>query len=116
MARPDWHILREAGALTLARHLPPRFDFAAEASFPPARKGRLARQIRQDMWRALQSLRGFSPVVRVEAVADGLHVRAGGRAVDPFPKAASEAMVAALLTSETHRARWLAHAKVADDA
>lgn len=111
MARPEWHILREEGALTVARHLPVRFDFAARAGFPPARKGRLAQQIRQDMWRLLQDLRGFSPVVRVAEAGAGLSVTAGGRALRPFPKQACEARVAALLASPAHRARWLAHAR-----
>ena len=111
VVKQTWHILRDPGALTLARHLPPRFDVAAEAAMPPMRKGRLARQIRQDMWRALRHLRGFSPVVRVEEVSAGLHVTAGGRvAARVFPKAAAEARIAELLADPAHRARWARHA------
>jgi hypothetical protein len=110
MTRRGWHISREAGALVLARDLPVRFDVRASAAFPPARKGRLANQIRQDMWRALRDLRGFSPVVVVEETAEGLAVTAGGRAASPFPKARIEACIAALLASAAHRRRWLAHA------
>jgi len=109
--RGGWHILREAHALTVARRLPVRFDLSAQAAFPPARKGRLAHQIRQDLWRELQALRGFSPVVRVEDVEGGLAVTAGGRAAAPFPKAQAEARIAALLTCPLHRARWLVHAR-----
>ncbi|MBK1634653.1 hypothetical protein [Rhodovulum adriaticum] len=116
MARRGWHILREPGALTLARHLPVRLDLCARAGFPAARKGRLAQQIRQDMWRALQDLRGFSPVVRVEEAKTGLTVTAGGRAAQPFPRARAEARIAALLASPAHRARWLAHARLPGDA
>lgn len=115
MGRAGWHILREKGALTLARQLPPRFDVAAEANFPPARKGRLAHQIRQDLWRCLQHLRGFSPVVRVEEDGMRLKVRAGGAVhARTFPKAQVEARIAALLSDPAHRARWLAHAKQGD--
>ena len=112
MARERWHILQEEGALTLARRLPPRFDLAVEAAFPPARKGRLAHQIRQDLWRCLQHLRGFCPVVRVEEDGAHLKVRAGGAVLArSFPKHQAEARIAALLADPAHRARWLAHAK-----
>lgn len=110
MARGGWHILRDGAALTLARHLPVRFDLCAEAVFPPARKGRLAGQIRQDLWRLLKGLRGFSPVIRIEPAEAGLRVIAGGRAARPFPGARTEAAIAALLDCPVHRARWLAHA------
>nr|WP_212525381.1 hypothetical protein [Actibacterium sp. MT2.3-13A] len=112
MARAGWHILREEGALTLARQLPPRFDVAAEAMFPPARKARLAQQIRQDLWRALRHLRGFSPVVRVEEDGAQLKVRAGGAVhARTFPKVRAEARISALLADPARRARWLAHAR-----
>ncbi|RSK31433.1 hypothetical protein EJA01_14930 [Rhodovulum iodosum] len=111
MAQGGWHILREEGALTLARHLPARFDLSVRAGFPAARKRRLAQQIRQDLWRELQQIRGFSPVIRVEAEGAGLVVTAGGRAARPFPKARAETRIAALLASPAHRARWLAHAQ-----
>lgn len=113
MARDSWHILREDGALTVARALPVRFDVCAEASFPPVRKGRLAQQIRQDMWRMLQRTRGFAPAVRVEEDEARLLVRAGGAIhARTFPKSSIEARIAALLTSPAHRARWLRHARL----
>lgn len=112
MARDHWHILRQDGALTLARRLPVRFDLSAETVLPPARKGRLAQQIRQDLWRVLRHLRGFSPVVRIEEDGSHLKVRAGGSvAARTFPKQQAEAQIAALLDSPAHRARWLAHAR-----
>ncbi|RAP41330.1 hypothetical protein BYZ73_10295 [Rhodovulum viride] len=112
MALRGWHMLREEGALTMARHLPVRFDLCASAAFPPARKGRLALQIRQDLWRMLQDLRGFSPVIRVEEEGQGLRVSAGGRAAAPFPRLDCEARIGALLTSPVHRSRWLARARI----
>lgn len=111
MARGGWHILREEGALTLARQLPVRFDLSVVAAFPLAQKGRLARQIRQDMWRSLQNIRGFSPVVRVEEDSAHLLVRAGGAIhARTFPKHRAEARLAELLGCPSHRARWLANA------
>lgn len=105
-----WHILREDGALTLARRLPARFDFGAEAAFPPVGRLRLARQIRQDMWRALQNLRGFAPVIRVETTGAGVQVRAGGQVDGTFPRQRAADTVAALLQDPAHRARWIAYA------
>lgn len=112
-----WHTLREDTGLTVARRMPPRFDVAASAAFPPARKGRLAHQIRQDLWRMLRHLPGFSPVVRVMEDGPYLTVTAGGR-IDGrgFPKAETEARIAALLVSPAHRTRWMRHARPTDGA
>lgn len=109
MTSPRWHIIREDNMLTLARTLPPRFDVAAETVLPLARPARLAHQIRQDMWRALQSVRGFSPVVRVEARDGAMHVRAGGRAVAPVAASLSQ-RIADVLEDTANRQRWLRHA------
>ncbi|SPF78325.1 hypothetical protein [Pseudoprimorskyibacter insulae] len=112
MSRARWHILSEPGRYTLARHLPPRFDVVAEAIFPPADPARLAQQIRQDLWRLLQRLRGFSPVVQVSATEGGLIVRAGGRSMvaQTYPKEI-ESQIQTLLQDPQHRLRWLAWAK-----
>ncbi|SMX32645.1 hypothetical protein [Actibacterium lipolyticum] len=110
--RNQWHIIREGGALTLARQLPPRFDVVAEVELPAARKGRLAQQIRQDLWRALQGVRGFSPVVRIEEDGSHLRVRAGGSVnARTFPKADIESRIATLLSDTARQSRWLAHAR-----
>ncbi|ALG91138.1 MULTISPECIES: hypothetical protein [Actibacterium] len=107
-----WHIIREDGALTLARHLPPRFDVMAQTAMPLARKGRLAQQIRQDLWRALRRLRGFTPVVRVEEDGAHLLVRAGGEIrARTFPRAQTQATIEAVLNCPANRARWLANAR-----
>ncbi|MBS0125192.1 hypothetical protein KB874_13960 [Aestuariicoccus sp. KMU-90] len=96
----------------LARHWPPRFDVAAESRFPPARPGRLAHQIRQDLWRELQGLRGFSPVIQIDADERGLTVTAGGRLeAASLPHDLARARIAALLECPRHRARWLAWAQ-----
>ncbi|WP_299687683.1 hypothetical protein [uncultured Tateyamaria sp.] len=104
-----WHILREAGGLTLARQLPPRFDFAVRTTLGPGHALRLAHQIRQDLWRALQSLRGFSPVVRLAPNGTGWDVTAGGRALGVVP-APQIATAQAVLDHPQNRARWTRHA------
>ncbi len=113
METVNWHMLYQEGTLTLARRLPARFDVSVETTLPSARKGRLAHQIRQDLWRMLRHLRGFSPVVRV--VEDGPHLRlaAGGTvATRSFPKAKIEAQIADLLACPKHRTRWLNNARL----
>lgn len=101
-----FHTLRDAGTLTLARHLPPRFDVQASARLPGGRPGRLAHQIRQDLWRTLRNVRGFSPVVRLEADGAGWCVTAGGRLLGQGAPALA-ARIADLLEDPQNRARWV---------
>lgn len=110
-----WHILRDGDALTLARHLPVRWDVSASAPFPRLHKRRLAEQVRQDMWRMLQDLRGFSPVVQVAGSGEDLTVTAGGAVLARvFPKTRVEARLVELLTDPARRARWANHARERD--
>ena len=110
MTGKPWHITRDEDGLVLSRQAPPRFDVAVSVEFPPAEPLRLAQQIRQDMWRAVQAVRGFSPVVRVEAQGDSLLVTAGGRVAGRVPgNLAFE--IRAVLEDEAKRSRWLRHAK-----
>ncbi|WP_066705780.1 hypothetical protein [Celeribacter ethanolicus] len=114
MARHDWHILKDEGALTLARRLPARFDVAVTAVIEGGaglRKSRIASQVRQDMWRSLQNLRGFAPVVRVAERGEDLEITAGGMVAGRFPKFETEACIRALLDSQDHRARWVRFAR-----
>ncbi|MCA8880170.1 MAG: hypothetical protein KDA73_09475 [Rhodobacteraceae bacterium] len=113
MSRTGWHIAESAEALVLARHLPARFDVAAEARFPRLRRRALAHEVRKDVWRSLSRLRGFSPVVEVRVAGEGLDLRAGGRIAGPVPQG-TEARLHALLTDPAHRARWIAHAGLRD--
>lgn len=110
MTRRGWHILRDAGGLTLARALPPRFDVQAGTDLPAADPVRLAHQIRQDVWRALQNVRGFSPVVLVEAQAGRMKITAGGRVEGRVP-ANAVGRIAEVLERPGNRARWLRHAR-----
>jgi hypothetical protein len=108
--RGGWLEAREAQRYTLARHWPPRFDVSASCRFPPVRADRLARQVRQDLWRLLQGLRGFSPVVEIQMSEEGFVLRAGGRVAGCVP-AQTEARILSLLLDPRHRARWAAWAR-----
>lgn len=109
MNRKGWHILRDGDRLTLTRRLPVRFDVQAETVLRDGSRARMAQQIRQDLWRQLQNLRGFSPVVELTRKDGQLHVRAGGR-VDGAVAPGLEARIAALLSHPKARARWQAYA------
>ncbi|KIC16816.1 MULTISPECIES: hypothetical protein [unclassified Leisingera] len=115
MTRTPWHITRTDSSLTLSRRLPARFDVVAETVLPAADPLRLAHQIRQDMWRKLQSLRGFSPVVEITAEGQGLRVRAGGQVTGRVPANAA-ALIAEVLDNPARRARWIRHASRGRDA
>ncbi len=106
MTRNRWHILRDGDVLTLARRVPVRFDLAVTTMLPGGARLRMAQQVRQDMWRALQSLRGFSPVVQVVRTPAGLEVTAGGQVSGPVPRARVEAQIANVLEDPANRARW----------
>lgn len=107
-----WHITHQDGTVTLSRHLPARFDVAGHTHLPPARPVRLAHQIRQDLWRAVSQLRGFSPVVRLEPIAEGWSVTAGGRVMGRVTPHA-QAAIQDVLNDVTKRARWLRNARIA---
>ncbi|MEL6452708.1 MAG: hypothetical protein AAFQ19_15745 [Pseudomonadota bacterium] len=104
-----WHILREGDSLTLARRLPPKLHLAVQTVLPPCNPLRLAHQIRQDLWRALQLVRGYSPVVRLDPLPEGWAVTAGGPVAGPVPAALS-ARAAAVLDDAANRARWVRQA------
>ncbi|APX13682.1 hypothetical protein BWR18_04195 [Tateyamaria omphalii] len=101
-----WHVLREGDGVTLYRQSPPRFDFVVQTQLPSGDALRLANQIRQDVWRALQTVRGFSPVIRLRRVEDGWAVEAGGRAAGSVPNTVI-ARVDAVLNDPSNRARWM---------
>lgn len=108
-----WHILRVGDTLTLARHMPVRFDVVAQTTLPACHPLRLAHQIRQDIWRALQSLRGFSPVIEVRVQEEAAHIRAGGRVFGAEPNAVPPVTVSRLrevLDAPANRARWVRYA------
>lgn len=107
MKRNGWHIQREGGGYILARNGAQRFDLAGQARFGTCDPYRLALQIRQDLWRALQNLRGFQPIVQATPENDAVVVTAGGQLLEksPFPHFAHEIIVD-LLANPNNRARW----------
>ncbi len=107
MARTRWHIQIEDATVTVARHMPARFDVAAQTVLPDGSRVRVAQQIRQDIWRVLQALRGFSPTVCVERKADGLHITAGGRIEGRFPKMQTQNLISEVLNNPVNRTRWV---------
>ena len=107
MTQKNWHTQRNGTCVTISRELPARFDVSASAWFPVVARARLGHQIRQDMWRSLQNLRGFSPVVRVERVEDELLVTAGGRLGYPIARPRAGERSLTLLNDTGHRARWI---------
>jgi hypothetical protein len=110
-ARDGWHIARVGDTLTLSRMRTARFDLA-EVTFIPGEnlvRSRIAHQIRQDMWRRLQRLRGFCPAVRVTAQAGGLAILAGGAIEGRVTDRARET-IAEVLNDPKLRARWIKNA------
>ncbi|MDG2405403.1 MAG: hypothetical protein P8M25_10745, partial [Paracoccaceae bacterium] len=97
MAKPRWYILHDSRGMTLARRLPVRFDVSSQVVLPNARKLYLAQQIRQDLWRLLQNLRGFAPVVAIEDHAEGVLVTAGGQVDGIVNRARCESDIQCLL-------------------
>ena len=96
-----WAITPTAGGLRLHRPGRARMDFVATATIQHTRPTRLAHQIRQDLWRKLQKLKGFSPVIEIE----GQRVKAGGQVDGPIPPSAIET-TQSLLNCPIHRSRW----------
>ncbi|WP_138465066.1 hypothetical protein [Poseidonocella sp. HB161398] len=108
-----WQVIRNGDSVLLCRPGRGRLDIAAGAAFPALRPVVLAHEIRKDLWRMLQDLRGFSPVVEIRATAAGLEVRAGGEmsgGVQPPPGIG--ARIGGLLEDPRKRARWIAHARL----
>ncbi|MEW2913727.1 hypothetical protein [Leisingera sp. JC11] len=95
--------------MTLSRRVSARFDVSAETVLPSGDPLRLAHQIRQDMWRKLQRLRGFAPVVEISAEGQGLRVRAGGQVTGRVPANAA-VQITEVLEDPARRARWVRHA------
>lgn len=97
---------RQYPAVTVfARPNRARLDFDVMVVFPPVSSKRLARQIRQDLWRALQNLRGFSPVIELTEEPDGVCARIGGQVDGQFPRVHCEDVVRDLVAN--NRARWI---------
>ena len=107
MTCKTWHIYREGDALTVARRVPVRFDLGVLSRLPDGARLRVAHQIRQDMWRALQNLRGFSPAVKITRRDGGLDVLAGGQVDGRMHRRYAESQISEVLNDAANRARWI---------
>ena len=108
--RGNWFEIYDGPCFTLARRLPPRFDISCEVSMPLMSAPRLARQIRQDIWRKLQSIRGFLPVVQITDRGAHLHIRAGGELTCPAPFERSGERIFDVVSNRDNQRRWAAFA------
>ncbi|PSL22078.1 hypothetical protein CLV88_101503 [Shimia abyssi] len=111
MRRGSWHIKSEGQTLTLSRGLRARLDVAASTSLPDAGRTKIAHQVRQDLWRALQGLKGFSPVIKVRREAGQLHVIAGGEVSGHIARDHVECVIQGVLDNPEKRTRWLNYAR-----
>lgn len=110
-----WRIVRTENSVTVSRHMPVRFDLAVVARLPlrPFSRTRLAHQIRQDIWRALQKVRGFSPAVRIEVTKPEIKITAGGCFLaEVSGRSRLAEIVGGILEDPGNRARWMRHAGV----
>ena len=111
MRGKNWHICKgEAGEITLARRIPARFDFVVETILPACNPIKLAHQIRQDIWRELKGLKGYSPVIEVLPTGNCFRVRAGGQVNGMWPRQHTQAVVSSVLNDPARRSRWVMHA------
>lgn len=118
--RDAWSETEAAEAVTLARAgagasaplVAARDGWAAPAARDPARfRAAVAHQVRQDLWRALRTVRGFAPEVTVAGAPGGLEVTAGGRLLSGDAARGRVAATAArLLADGALRRRWTAYA------
>ena len=108
--RGNWFEIYDGPCFTVARRLPARFDISRELLMPLMSAPRLAHQIRQDMWRKLQSIRGFLPVVEITHRGAHLHIRAGGELACPAPFERSGEWIFDVLSNRDNQRRWAAFA------
>jgi hypothetical protein len=111
-----WRIEESDGACLLAAGPARRFDIAAEAAWPasgdpgPAFRRALARQVRQDVWRALRRLPGFRPVVEVRTCGGTVRLRAGGEVAGGRVPGNAATLVREVIECGPNRTRWIAEA------
>ena len=104
-----WLIDQSDTHVLVTRRKPVRWDVEASVSFSPCHPLRLAHQVRQDLWRELQKIKGFCPAVEIE-LGDTFTIRAGGRILRHVPPGTNDRILA-LLNNGINRRRWLAYAR-----
>ena len=111
MSRTSWHVTYDGQAVTVSRRARPVFDVAGETMLPDACRVRIAHQVRQDLWRALQNVRGFAPAVQIERHDTGLHVTAGGQLACSAPVDQLRARIQHVLDDPQNRLRWVTYGR-----
>lgn len=104
---PDGLLVRRAA-------VPDRWDIAVARDWPVGPLGdrakvcrRVARQIRQDVWRAIQATRGFSPRILVAFTENQLYITAGGVLVNGRAPPGLADRIAGVLDKPDNRRRWV---------
>ena len=111
-----WKVVEEGNSLLLHRAgLSPQWsvDVSRTLDWPatPGQRLRIAHQIRQDVWRACQTTRGFVPVVQVSTDGHQTVMRAGGSLTTRSGHVSIlETRIAAVLDDGNNRRRWRAYA------
>ena len=105
MTKGAWHILKRDGVWTMSRMRSQRLDVSAQTWLPRVHPIRLMHQIRQDMWRHLQKVRGFAPLIRLAPDGDGWRVTAGGQV--SAMASSHVTRIEDVLENESFRARWI---------
>ncbi len=101
-----WVQTRRDNSLTLHRPGRARLDVQVPATLAGQhRQTRLAHAIRQDLWRALQTTRGFSPIVQLDPQENETKIIAGGQ-IDGRSTPALAQAIKAVLENPKNRHRW----------
>ena len=117
MTRSWTNIDTGAGVLHARAGAPDRWDVEVSRVWPvaaPVSRRRLAYQVRQDIWRALQSTRGFTPRVLVATATHDhreIHVTGGGTLSQGRAAPVLADRIADILDNPDNRRRWAAHAR-----
>ena len=102
----NWFHKQLGDTYFIAKRFPLSFGLLAETNFPVFRPKILAWQIRQDMWRLLQNLRGFLPAVEVRVNVFCMHVRAGGQLTCSVHVQSAQINLQNMLDDPVYRKRW----------
>lgn len=114
MRRPWSDTETDAGVLHARTGAPDRWDVSVARTWvlgAPISRRRLARQVRQDIWRALQATRGFSPRVLVATQATEIHITGGGSIASSRAAPVLAERIADILDNPDNRRRWATHAR-----
>ena len=104
----------DAGILHARAGLADRWDIAVSRDLPSTSaisRSRYAAQVRQDIWRALQDIRGFVPRVLVQTGPESIQITGGGTQVTGRTTPGMAARIAHILDNPDNRRRWANHAR-----